>query len=354
MLKTILSILGLCVIASMSTHHLLGRPEHLAQLLIIIGILARKNPFLAPILCGIIAGVHPVVGAMSLLIYFMYESFCEDQMNDFLALSCQSVMAGWFFIITLIVSPYGGVETLSAIQGYGAKVAHPNAPFTLKTLLPMFMWDPALFLFGPFLVLGLGIAAAMVYRNWPRVKSKVAFIAASLALAGVVVHFCQMPCHTYYVSVFAPVLVYIGIRSIGKINPNVLWAFAYSMFLASTTLVAQIDKFPKFLEAGVSISAGRDYFRKMADKGTVYALGASWTMADDLSNVRELGAAPEAYRGEAFKDSVLIVPQNFESPFQYGDFSQKDRIFGWDYMREIIPGYGFTAYEYKPEVRHGL
>ena len=347
-MKTVLSILGLCVIASMSTHHLLGRPEHLAQLLIIIGIMARKNPIAMPIICGVIMGVHPIVGVMALLIYFMWFAYSDYGLNGFEILFSQAMVAGLTFLLTFTVSPYSAFETLSAIHAYGAKVAHPNAAFTLKTLLAMFMWDPALYLFGPFLVLGLGIAGAMVYRNWSRVRSKVAFIASGLALAGVVVHFCQVPCHTYYVSVFAPILVFIGVRSIGKINPNVLWAFAVSMALASSTLMAQLYKFPLYMDSGVKPDFAKSYFRTIADKGTIYALGSSWTLADDLSNVRELGAAPEAYRGEGFKDSVLIVPQNFESPVQYGDFRRICQIVGYG-PEKFLPGHGFTHYEYKPD-----
>ena len=141
----------------------------------------------------------------------------------------------------------------------------------------------------------------------------------------------------------------------------VKWFFFACVLLVSTSFIRDIALFPAYCRSGVSLSQARDefqgVFQQYPSDTTFYVTGSLWTLTEDYERIREIGAEPETFKGEAFHHSILLLQQNFfdgtKPPATFGDFQLKTYVLSPDVpqiagirLAARVPGYGFAVYEH--------
>lgn len=341
-----------------------GRPENLAQLILVIGLIygifnysSKYFLVIEGILLGIMGAIHPVSFILSAifvgLVYFTAFNFKEAARKTFSTYFVSLII----FLGILQLSPYGIYDTIFGIVKHASLLFNSGNNFTIfsfiKDFAHYYFLLPWASFFGFLLILSIILIFHIFILNRKKIISLFPFMLFGILAMIMEIYVLTMPGRVYYNLLLFPFFAAIIIYYFSNIAKNfyIKFVIGITSVMVVVGFARGIALFPYFLKYGISLNAAQSHFSEMRKEFNGENIGIStslWLLSDDYKNLYiwpNKIVNPDVIFYQQNHSGLIKSPQIEGCVIIYDSFvDYQPKVLGIK-LANTMPGYAFAAYK---------
>lgn len=348
-----------------------GRPEIVGRLWVVLGALVllyvpkKYNWIPLGILLGLMFATHAAAGVFSIFIVGLALSIALPFREIVVKGSAMLCIAFFTALGGILLGPYGIRETIEGAFAYAMVIMNSIGQeglrlFTLSNLLNYYIFSQAAPFYGLVVLLLFISGVFLCWKYRKRVASPLVAGICAIAIAYSIGKIMYTIGHTYYITLFAPVICLVFVYFFFETKRVGQWTTILVFALVATGFARTALLFPFFIQQGQGLKEARAHIAKVIqpyeNENVEFGIGGgsgggAWYFFDDYKNVYPY-VLPEKPKE---KTALIVVQQRYSgklTPPEVPGCAIKDDAFSKETPKmfgiklgNTMPGYGYAVYD---------